>query len=158
MQLLLLLLSLWWQPPSNSPNRHLLHQAVPWRGRPSTEPGGGQESHLLYRQGLLWAAQPPLRQGTRQGNRHLKNGAGMMMIIRGGGETTYCCIGITQGCESSDFNLISDVFALHKTPFSDFWCSLNALKSTSFQAFQIISDFFSQMLSHPKQNKKSLIN
>ena len=25
-----------------------------------------------------------------------------------------------QGCESSDFNLISDFFALHKTPFSDF--------------------------------------
>ena len=27
--------------------------------------------------------------------------------------------------------------------------TFNALKSTSFQAFQIISDFFSQMLSHP---------
>ena len=25
-----------------------------------------------------------------------------------------------QGCESSDFNLISDFLALHKTPFSDF--------------------------------------
>ena len=54
-----------------------------------------------------------------------------------------------QGCESSDFNLISDFFALHKTPFSDFQCSLNALKSTFFQAFQIISDFFSKKLSHP---------
>ena len=39
--------------------------------------------------------------------------------------------------------------ALHNTLFSDFSCSLNALKSTSFEAFQIISDFFSQMLSHP---------
>ena len=27
---------------------------------------------------------------------------------------------------------------------------MNALKSTSFQAFQIISDFFSQTLSHPR--------
>ena len=26
----------------------------------------------------------------------------------------------SQECESSDFNLISDFFALHKTPFSDF--------------------------------------
>ena len=25
-----------------------------------------------------------------------------------------------QGCESSDFNLISDFFSLRKTPFSDF--------------------------------------
>ena len=29
-------------------------------------------------------------------------------------------INIEQGCESSDFKLISDFFALHKTPFSDF--------------------------------------
>ena len=27
-----------------------------------------------------------------------------------------------QGDESSDFNLNSDFFALHKTPFSDFYC------------------------------------
>ena len=54
-----------------------------------------------------------------------------------------------QGCESSDFNLISDYFDIHKTQFSDFSCRLNALKITSFQAFQIISDFFLQMLSHP---------
>ena len=58
------------------------------------------------------------------------------------GPANLCCI---QGCESSDFNLISDFFALHKTPFQTF----NALKSTSFQAFQIISDFFARMLSHP---------
>ena len=32
--------------------------------------------------------------------------------------------------------------ALHKSPFSDFYSSFNALKSTSFKAFQIISDFF----------------
>ena len=50
-----------------------------------------------------------------------------------------------QGCESSDFNLISDSFALHKTPFQTF----NALKNMSFQAFPIILDFFSQMLSYP---------
>ena len=25
-----------------------------------------------------------------------------------------------EGCENSDFNLISDFFALHQTPFSDF--------------------------------------
>ena len=42
-----------------------------------------------------------------------------------------------QGCESSDFHLMSDFFALHKTHFQTF----NALKSTSFQAFKIISDF-----------------
>ena len=55
----------------------------------------------------------------------------------------------SQGCESSDFNLISDFLALHKTPLSDFQCSMNASKSSSFQGFQIISDFFSQALSHP---------
>ena len=27
---------------------------------------------------------------------------------------------LAAGCENSDFNLISDFFALHKTPFSDF--------------------------------------
>ena len=50
-----------------------------------------------------------------------------------------------QGCESSDFNLISRFcfFWLYtKLHFQTFWCSLNALKSTSFQAFQIISDLF----------------
>ena len=30
------------------------------------------------------------------------------------------CRYLSEGCESSDFNLISDFFALHKTPFSDF--------------------------------------
>ena len=45
-------------------------------------------------------------------------------------------------CESSDFSLISDYFALYKKNFSIFFMQLNALKSTSFQAFQIISDFF----------------
>ena len=34
-------------------------------------------------------------------------------------------------------------------PHFQTWCSLNRLKSTSFQAFQIILDFFSQMLSNP---------
>ena len=46
-----------------------------------------------------------------------------------------------QGCESSDFYLISDFFALHKTPFSDLSC----IESISFQAFQT---FLSQTLSH----------
>ena len=43
-----------------------------------------------------------------------------------------------QGCESSDFNLISDFLLFTKPHFQ----TLNALNSTSFQAFQIISDFF----------------
>ena len=30
------------------------------------------------------------------------------------------CDCLMQGCESSDFNLISDFFALHKTTFSEF--------------------------------------
>ena len=37
-------------------------------------------------------------------------------------------------------------FLLFTTPHFQ---TFDALKSTSFQAFQIISDFFSQMLSHP---------
>ena len=44
-------------------------------------------------------------------------------------KTQVCsAISIIQGYESSDFNLISEFVALHKTTFSD---------------------FFSQMLSHP---------
>ena len=38
-----------------------------------------------------------------------------------------------QGCESSDFNLISDFFLLFTKPHFQ---TFNALKSTSFQAFQ----------------------
>ena len=55
-----------------------------------------------------------------------------------------CRLKPTQGFESSDFiNLISDFFALHKAPFQTF----TALKSTSFQAFQIISIFFRLFLT-----------
>ena len=63
----------------------------------------------------------------------------------GGGVSGDCII---QGCESSDFNLISDFFALHKTPFSDFKCSLKALKSRSFQAFQTFSHRCSHIPDH----------
>ena len=58
-----------------------------------------------------------------------------------------------QGCESSDFNLISGFFSLHKPHFQTF----NALNSTSFQAFQIISNFFSQTLSHPCSNYENIL-
>ena len=51
-----------------------------------------------------------------------------------------------QGCESTDFNP-SDFLIFTKPHFQTF----NALKSTSFQSFQIISDFFSLILSHPLQ-------
>ena len=48
-----------------------------------------------------------------------------------------------QGCESSDFNLISDYFALHKTPFSDLFCIEKLI-------FSGISDYFRlfQTFSH----------
>ena len=62
-------------------------------------------------------------------------------------DKTYAVEDFVQECES--FNLISYFFALHKTPFQ----TSNALKSTFFQAFQIISVFLktfsSQTLSHP---------
>ena len=45
-----------------------------------------------------------------------------------------------QGCKSSDFNLISDFFALHKTPFSDSYC----IKKHIFSG---ISDYFRLFLS-----------
>ena len=45
-----------------------------------------------------------------------------------------------QGCESSDFNLISDFFALHKTPFSDFQCIEKHI-------FSGISDYFELFLT-----------
>ena len=48
-----------------------------------------------------------------------------------------------QGSESSDFIMILDFFALHKTPIQTF----NALKSTSFQGFPIMSDFFRLLLT-----------
>ena len=52
----------------------------------------------------------------------------------------------SQGCESSDFNLIfRPFFLLFRKPHVQ---TFYALKSSSFQAFQIVSDFFSQMLSH----------
>ena len=49
-----------------------------------------------------------------------------------------------QGCESSEFNMISDFFALHKTPFQTVKCNLNALKST----FSGFSDRLFQTFSH----------
>ena len=56
----------------------------------------------------------------------------------------------SQGCESSDFNLISDFFCSSQNPhFQTFNAVWNALKITFFQEFQIISEFFSQILSHP---------
>ena len=59
---------------------------------------------------------------------------------------------ITQGCENSDFNHISDLFCSSQNSFQTF----NALKSTSFQAFQIILDsfrlFLTDVLSHPWHN------
>ena len=58
-----------------------------------------------------------------------------------------------QGCESSNFNLISDFFALHKPHFQTFI----ALKSTSFQACQIISDFFSHYALTPLHNRQICI-
>ena len=57
-----------------------------------------------------------------------------------------------QGCEISDFNLILDSFALHKTHFKTF----NALKSISFQAFQIISDYFITDSHNPVCSKPCL--
>ena len=47
---------------------------------------------------------------------------------------------LLQGCESSDFtfNLISDFFAFHKTPFSDFW---KALLFRHFRLRQIFQTF-----------------
>ena len=45
-----------------------------------------------------------------------------------------------QGCEGSDFNLISDCFALHKTPFSDFQC-------VEKHIFSGISDYFRLFLT-----------
>ena len=41
------------------------------------------------------------------------------------------------GCESSDFNLISDFFALHKTPFSDFYC----IEAHLFRHFRLFQTF-----------------
>ena len=48
-----------------------------------------------------------------------------------------------QGCDSSDLNLISDFLLFTKPHLETF----NALKSTSFQAFQISSDFFRLFLT-----------
>ena len=45
------------------------------------------------------------------------------------------CLESIQECESSDLNLISDFFALHKTPFSDFQCIEKHI-------FSGISDYF----------------
>ena len=46
-----------------------------------------------------------------------------------------------QGCESSDFNLILDFFAHHKTPFSDFYCIAKHI-------FSGISDYFILFLTN----------
>ena len=75
----------------------------------------------------------------------------MVHMRRGGSNQNFYKVSrvhcYSLGCESSDFDLILDFFfVLHKTPFSDLEYTL---KSTSFQAIQIISDFFSQMHSHP---------
>ena len=56
---------------------------------------------------------------------------------------TFAISCYSQACESSDFTLISDFFLLFTKPHFQ---TFNALKSTSFQAFQTFS---SQMLSHP---------
>ena len=48
-----------------------------------------------------------------------------------------CPIAIIQGCESSDFNLISDFFGLHKTPFSD----LMQKKGHLFREFRLFQTF-----------------
>ena len=56
----------------------------------------------------------------------------------------FSSVDCIQRCESSDFNVIFFLI-LAKLHFQTFI----TLKSTSFQAFQIISDFFSQTLSHP---------
>ena len=52
-----------------------------------------------------------------------------------------------QGCESSDFNLISDFCTLHKTPFSDFYCIEKHILS-------VISDYFRpfQTFSHRRSH------
>ena len=52
---------------------------------------------------------------------------------------------VEQGSESSDFILISDFSCSSQNPI---FRLLMKLKSTSFQAFQIISDFFSHICSH----------
>ena len=49
-----------------------------------------------------------------------------------------------QECESSDFNLTSDLFLPFTVPHFQ---TFNALKSTSFQVFQIIKDFFRLFLT-----------
>ena len=65
---------------------------------------------------------------------------------RVGLEAAKMCV--LQGCESSDFYLISDFFALHKPHFQTF----NALKSTSFQAFHLFQTF-SHRRSHTPGSK-----
>ena len=48
-----------------------------------------------------------------------------------------------QGCESSDFNLISDFCALHKTPFSDFYkCIEKHISSGISDCFRLFQTFF----------------
>ena len=49
-----------------------------------------------------------------------------------------------QGCESSDFNLISYIFALHKTPFSD----LKYIAKHLFRHFKLFQTFFLHRCSH----------
>ena len=49
-----------------------------------------------------------------------------------------------QGCESSDFNLSSNFLLFTEFHFQ----TVNALKTTSFQAFRIISDFQTVLFAH----------
>ena len=60
-----------------------------------------------------------------------------------------CSTIFNQGYESSDFNLISDFFALHKTPFSNFKCIEKHIFSGISDYFRLFQTFFSQTLSHP---------
>ena len=53
---------------------------------------------------------------------------------------------IIQGCESSDFNLISDFFALHKIKVLDFKCIEKHILSMNCSG---ISDLFRLFLTYP---------
>ena len=66
-----------------------------------------------------------------------------MMIIKGE-KTTYCCIGITQGCESSDFNLISDVFCSSQNPIFRLLMQFECIEKYVFSG---ISDYFRLFLT-----------
>ena len=61
----------------------------------------------------------------------------------------YIMCKVLQGCESSDFNRISDFFAFHKIPFSDFHSVWMHWKAHFFRHFKLFQIFSSQMLSHP---------